>query len=204
MRRFVYVLLALACLGADCERERLVKLDHGQLTAPDDGRKLYPVGGPWVLYADPYMLDHPDAVHESAGYINQRFGTYWLDVLVDADAFFHAGAGDYGDDMLILLTIGSLPDRAWPEPDPGGYADLDWYCRDSEDECYITRCEIVLDVDVALSWQATRDYLLHELGHCPFGFAHDEDSVDLGSCMSSPPTFDCEFTDSDVDRVEGR
>jgi hypothetical protein len=42
-----------------------------------------------------------------------------------------------------------------------------------------------------------RDAAAHEGGHV-LGFDHDDSSLDLGSCMASPPEYDCDATEADV------
>jgi hypothetical protein len=91
-----------------------------------------------------------------------------------------------------VLRVGALPDPLWDEPGPGGVALPVW-----DSTCGIIFCEIVIDYEHAYDLETLERRAVHELGHCPLGLAHDEPSLDLGSCMSSPPPWGCDIIPPD-------
>jgi hypothetical protein len=96
----------------------------------------------------------------------------------------------------VLVWVGALPDPDFEEPGPGGITDLSW---DEEGRIFVA--DIIIDYEEAYDPQTFRDRLLHEFGHI-FGLGHAESSIDLGSCMSSPPQWNCNMPTSERDLVQ--
>lgn len=195
MRRMILMVAAVALLGAECEAERLEKMDHGFLKM--NGLTLSPMSLPCEVIGDG-SIEHPDTFYECLEDLNEWF--YPTDAVsgdIDEERFvaYELGSSEarYG---TILVSVGSLPDLDWYEPGPGGVADLVW-----NDEGRILYADVVIDYEHAYDRQTFRDRLLHELGHACLALAHDDSSIDLGSCMASPAEYDCDFPPGDVERI---
>jgi hypothetical protein len=188
--RTLLIALALAVLsGSECERERLDDLDHGFLEVDDC--TLYQGIDPFAVAIDATGLDD-DQIEEL------RLAVEYADARCPGGLMYEGTEVTPGFEGWVSISVSALPDSLWDEPGPGGVALPVW-----DLDCGIVSCEIIIDYEHAYDLQTLRDRTLHELGHCPFGLAHDGDSLDLGSCMSSPPAWDCDYTDRDVERLGG-
>jgi hypothetical protein len=195
-------------MGSDCEKSRLESLDNGQMTT-DQGVPLYPASLPWEVVGE--EMENPEALSDAieaangwfspvevfaGGVDSERFMA--LDLLPEPVSCEEDDPG-YERCGVILVSQGYVGTPDWDEGldfnDDGGIADMRWN-EDGE----ILYGDIILNIDYAYDYQTMRDTSLHELGHF-LGFAHDGDSLDLGSCMSSPPQYDCRYTESDIERV---
>jgi len=161
-----------------------------------NGLEIGPSVLPWTVIGDD-SIEHPATFNECLNLMNN-----WLAPLevfdgeINQDRFYEMEARDDVDRSgVILVWIGALPDPDFEEPGPGGIADLTW-----DETGGIWVADIVIDYEHAYDEQTFRDRFLHELGHT-LGLDHDEDSLDLGSCMSSPPAWNCGLTDGDVELV---
>jgi hypothetical protein len=175
-------------------------LDHGLMVR--DGNELRPMVLPWEVVISPDM-EHGDAVVEAAeawnGWLSPLVG---LETTIDGTRFEEIWPLEPGDRMGIVLvsegfagTPGGMTDSGELLEDPGGVAHLVWNA-DGE----IVAADIVISSDIAYDRQTVRDVAAHEFGHA-FGLAHDGSSLDLGSCMASPPEYDCEATAGDRDLI---
>jgi hypothetical protein len=97
----------------------------------------------------------------------------------------------------LLFWVGALPDPGWEpeggEPGPGGVACLYW-----DDYGSIQSVDVVIDYEHAYDRETFIRRSFHEFGHS-LGFEHDDYSLDLGSCMSSPPPYGCRILEDDVE-----
>jgi len=169
--------------GSECERERLDGLDKERLEV--DGLELYQGIIPMVVAIDDFNMDVEQiaVVGDCVDHING----------LAPGLLQHQETGEPGHIGWALVSVGVPPPTVVGDPDPGGVALLEWDASGG-----ILYCDIVIHYEYAYDLQTFRDTLLHEMGHCPLGLAHDGDSIDLGSCMSSPVLWDCDYTDNDV------
>ena len=191
-------LLTVPCLlGSECEARRLENLDNGMMM--DDELTLHPMIIPWDVVADEF--EQPRAVDEAMEIVNDAFfPTQVLVGGIDAVRFEEVSGGVPIEWIgTILLSEGFVGTPTWDGElgfeDAGGIADMRW-----NDDGEIFYVEIIINSDVAYHRESVRRYLVHEFGHA-MGLAHDEDSLDLGSCMSSPAPYGFELLESDVQRV---
>lgn len=154
-----------------------------------DGLRLCPDYVPWEIVADD-SIEHPDIFYECIDIANS-----WVESNIiiygeiDDDRFNDLYFSDVEERPgIVLHWIGALPDPDFDEPGPGGITDLTW-----NEEGGIWVADIIIDSEDSYDRQTYRDRLLHEFGHI-FGLAHAQDSLDLGSCMSSPPQWNCDMT----------
>jgi len=190
--------IGILVLGADCELERLEKMDRGFLKT-DDGIELVSMVLPWEVVGDSSTIEHTDMFDNVIGEMNSWFSPLVVfEGGIDGERFVELGDLPSSErDGIILVWVGALPEPYWDEPGPGGVADLTW-----NEFGEILRCDVVIDAEHAYDAQTFRSRLIHELGHC-LGLAHDESSIDLDSCMASPPLVTCSITRRDVERVRG-
>ena len=192
--RLVVLMLSFIMMGAECELERLNKLES-HLIETDEGT-LTPMVLPWEVIGDD-TIEHREVFYEVLDDMNELF--FPLDVFfgdIDDARFDEVDLGSPDDrNGIILVWVGTLPDPDWDEPGPGGVADLTW---NSTGE--ILRADVVIDAEHAYDEETFRARLIHELGHT-LGIGHTGQSVDLNSCMSSPPVSGCVITEYEVDLV---
>lgn len=176
--------------------------DRGRMER--DGVELRPMVLPFeVIVSD--AVEHPGAVTEGLDVWNAaRSPLDAFEVRVDQAAFDAAWPLAPEDRMGIVLvsegfagTPGGMTDQGEMLDDPGGVAHLVWN-PDGE----IVAADIIISSDVAYDRQTVRDVSAHEGGHV-LGLDHDDSSLDLGSCMASPPEHDCDATDHDAALLRG-
>jgi hypothetical protein len=197
MLRLLFILVMISCLtGSDCETERLESLNNGQMT--DDDLILHPMVVPWEVISDD--LEQPRGLDEAMEIVNEAFfPTQVLSGGIDVERFDESILDTDGLFGVILLSQGFVGTPEWDEElgfiDDGGIARMEW---NEFGEIYFV--EIIINSDIAYDRRSVREVLIHEFGHA-LGLAHDEESLDLGSCMSSPPPYGCELLLSDVELV---
>jgi len=187
-------------MGSDCENKRLAGLNHGRMTT-EEGLEIRNSELPCVLVAEGF--EHPEAFDRALERVNSTFlPTIAVTGEIDADLFSELDLGPvenrYG---AVLVWEGFVGTPDWDEGldfnDDGGIADLVWDEATGE----IVYADIVVNSDIAYDADTVELVLVHEIGHACFGLAHDEDSMDLGSCMSNPPPYDCHIISADVELV---
>jgi hypothetical protein len=203
MRRALTSILFVSILlmGSECERTRLDGLDNGLLTTPM-GETLRPVVFPWTIVAQEF--EDESVFYDAIEYANDSF--YPLVVFDGEISEEHFLELEFASDVerygTVIVSVGSLETPEWDFDldlrDTGGITTLRW-----SDNGDILFADIVMNIDYAYDSERFREFLLHELGHT-LGLDHDETSIDLGSCMSSPPAYDCSFTENDVEEVSAR
>lgn len=152
---------------------------------------------PWVVVADD-SLDDPSALDEAIDLMNGWFAPYVVFTGgVDCETFDQLWYLDPEDRQgYILFWVGALPNPEWEfygDEGPGGIARL--YI---DDYGVIRSADVVIDSEHAYHRETFIRRSVHELGHT-LGFEHDDYSLDLNSCMSSPPVPLCRILQSDVD-----
>lgn len=186
------VLFSLSLCG--CDDVSIGPEDRGRIIT-NDGLELRPESLPWTVVISE-EVEQADAVIDAAESINgwvgfDAFVTHvdqsWFDLLDVSDSFDRVGT--------IIVWQGFTGTPEWVGEldwiDAGGLADLRW-----DEYGRIQYADIVINYDYAYHWQTVRDIAAHELGHT-LGLEHDDNSLDLGSCMASPPEYDCELTIQD-------
>ncbi len=191
----VVVLSFPVLTGAECEEERLRGLDNG-LMITSDGNELCGTcesQGPWTVIGDPTTITFPEEFSEACEDI-RVFGEERIErcELNQEDYDFHSNIITQTVRDRVVLVDMELMDEMY-----GGVTE---WGADS------TGCLLLADIHLnydVFSGRLFRDRLKHELGHALFGLAHDEQSMDLNSCMSSPVprSLDCEFTAWDIERA---
>lgn len=148
-------------------------------------------------------FEHPTSFHNALERINASFAptqsvTGEIDELYFSTLDIGPAENRYG---VVLVSVGYVGNPDWHQgldiDNPGGITDLVW----DEETGEILYADVILNIDYAYDEEWTTQALIHELGHACFGLAHDGDSEDLGSCMSSPQPYDCEILQSDVELV---
>jgi hypothetical protein len=170
--------------------------------AHPDGSAITYCDLPFALTPDESIGD-PTVITEAIDQVNARFDMEAMiggavDVMRWEDL---ATNGHRYRSGTILLWVGALPvdEWEWGDMEPvtaGGTARLFF----GPGGC-IDHADIVIDYADAYDRDTVRRRLLHEFGHAVFGLAHDGDSIDLGSCMSSPAPYGCDYTDGDVELI---
>jgi hypothetical protein len=195
---WILVLVSLMTMGSDCEQERLNGLDNG-LMELEDGTELRPMVLPMEVVGQEF--DEPDVFYDALESMNAWF--FPTDVFfgdIDEERFLELEfATDEERFGTILVSVGSLETPTWDFDmafqDAAGVAVVRWNAGGE-----ILFVDIILNIDYAYNSFRLTEYFIHELGHS-LGFEHDGDSLDLNSCMSSPPAIGCEFTALDCDRL---
>lgn len=193
----ILMMMSVLMMGSDCERERLDSLDNGFMET-SDGLVLTPMVLPWEVVAED--MEHPEALSDAMEMMNEWF--FPTEVFfggIDSERFTSLDLGPESDRYgIILVSVGSMATSGWEDgldfEDSGGIADLAW-----NEAGEILFVDIIVNIDYAYNVESTCNTLLHEFGHS-LGFGHDGDSIDLGSCMSSPAPYDCLFTEADRNR----
>lgn len=208
MKKLFLIVVAIVVLqGSECEKERLAGMDYGLLETPG-GVELHPMKLPWRIVGE--EMENPEALTDA---IESANGWFAPDVVfdggVDSERFAEIDVlpmpvdcdeSDTNDRCgTILISQGHVGTPDWAEgldfEDYGGISTLWW-----DEDGRILFGDIILNIDYAYDYQTMRDTALHEFGHF-LGYAHDERSLDLNSCMSSPPQHDCEYTEADRGRL---
>jgi len=195
------LMLAAAVLvlqASNCE-VKVAPEDHCQMTVVDDLGEFDPMVSPecdeWWVTASSINFEHPDSFYDAMDAVNDAFGEV-LHGDIDDEGFAALSLLEPQDEAracTILVWVGALPDPQWDEPGPGGICHLYYDLGGS-----VFAAEIVIDFEQSWHEPTCRDRLKHEFGHAPPLFlAHDDSSMDMGSCMASPPEYDCEFTEHD-------
>jgi hypothetical protein len=194
MKRLMMIPLMMFVMGSECERNRLNDMDKGFIV--ENGTSLIPMVLPWEVIGN-LTIEHPDVFYEVLDDMNEWFfPTVVFSGGIDSERFDEVDGNDPNErNGIILVWVGALPDPDWDEPGPGGIADLTW-----NDAGEILRADVVIDAEHSYDSGIFRARLIHELGHC-LGLTHDVVSVDLDSCMASPPLTTCSITERDVERV---
>lgn len=196
----MYVFVSLMLMGSDCEEKRLDDLNDGMMQTA--GVDLRTDQIPWVVVGQSF--EHPESFDRAV----ERMNTYYdpcvvLDAMIDEVAFLELEMAS-DDERLgtIIVSEGFVGTPEWDDElgfiDDGGIADLRW-----DDGGIIIFADIVVNIDHAYDATWVEDTLVHEFGHV-MGLAHDGDSLDLGSCMSSPPPVGCRILTSDVELSSNR
>lgn len=193
----IFLLLVPGLMGSDCEETRLEGLDNGLMQT--EAGELHPLVLPWTVTGSD-NIEHQESFHSAISKANEWFGEEVFTGEIDQDRFEELELMDDGTRIgTIIVYEGMVGSPIWDDGmdfvDAGGIADLAW-----DEDGGIVFVDIVINVDYAYNADTVEDVLLHEFGHA-LGLGHDEDSIDLNSCMSSPPPYDCEYTQRDIDRV---
>jgi hypothetical protein len=184
-------------LVALCGCDGIGPVDRGRMER--DGNVLRPMVLPFEVIVSP-DVEHADAVTDGLDVWNAATDPLTaFEVRVDGAAFDAAWPLAPEERMGVVLvsegfagTPGGMTDAGVSFDDPGGVALLVWNA-DGE----IIAADVTISSDIAYDRQTVRDAAAHEGGHV-LGFDHDDSSLDLGSCMASPPEYDCDATEADV------
>jgi hypothetical protein len=201
MSRLILILAVIPLLmGSDCD-VRARPVDRQLLmyeTSDGTEVEILPNQIPWIVVADDSIED-PRWLDEVLDRMNEWFTPYRVfEGGVDQELFESLWYLDSEDrEGYILFWVGSLPDPEWDfeidETEIGGVANL---YMDSYGT--IRAADIVINFDYAYHRNTFIRYSVHECGHT-LGLDHDDYSLDLGSCMSSPPPYGCRILESDVE-----
>lgn len=161
--------------------------------------ELHPLVLPWTVIGSD-NIEHRTSFHSAIDKVNGWFDEEMFVGEIDQDRFDELEAMSESARIgTIIVYEGPISSSSWDDgldfDDAGGIAELTW-----DDSGGIVFVNIVINVDYAYNADTVEDVLLHEFGH-GLGLGHDEDSLDLNSCMSSPPPFDCEYTQHDINEV---
>lgn len=170
-----------------------------------NGYELEPAVLPWDVVVDP-DIECIEAVTQAFHDINSWFEpALMFQVNVDGERYDELWYLDATERVgTILLTVGftgtpeGLSDDGEPIGEQQGIAVLAY-----DESGSIQAADIVISSDFAYDDQTVRDVTCHEAGHT-LGLEHDGSSLDLGSCMSSPPEWRCEYTPQDIGLIEAR
>lgn len=195
---FLFLFVLCDCEGCPIE---VGPEDNGRMV--EEGSELRPLALPWLVSVSE-DIDNRDAVLSALDDLNSQLDpVVAFDVSTDLELYDelwllapNARVGTVLISQGFAGTPGGLSEDGVPLEDPGGITYLIW-----DEEGMILAADIVLSSDYTYHWQTTRDVTAHEAGHT-LGLAHDDSSLDLGSCMASPPEYDCELTPSDVVLVQ--
>lgn len=187
MKNITTMIVVLILLqGGDCEIERLESLN----CRPEEVTEgiLRPIVLPSIVIGDS-SIDCHDEFYEAIDEYNEYYFPRIVFVGdIDDERFVEIDAMNPEDRNGIVLTwVEALPDP-WDEPGAGGYCDRFW---NSDGE--ILRANIIIDDEISYDCLTYKSHFLHELGHA-LGIGHAQNSIDLNSCMASPPFVDCELT----------
>jgi hypothetical protein len=202
MQRFI-AFCALLCLFSACDP---TYLDEGRIVR--DGHELHAAWLPWLVVADstfgsevePHVLD--DAIEWWNG---QGAGVLFEPGEISEARFWELYDGEPEERIgYVLVSVQAITsDTGWnpddDEPDANGDATLH-YCRETRPACEpggITWAEVRIDYEIAYHEPTALLVLIHEFGHT-LGLADDPESLDLGSCMSSPTFEGCGLTAGDL------
>lgn len=168
------LLLAVFCLGADCEQARIDGLDAGRMVL-SDGTEMSPSTLPWRVVADD-SIDRAMVV-EAVAWWGEESGMH---VFVMDDS---AQPWDFG---VIEVSSG----YSTTEDLLGVFNDV------TDDDGLIQSGNIIISSDILYDDDYTFHVILHEMGHA-LGLADDPHSIDLDSIMSSPVIVGSSLTSHD-------
>lgn len=196
----ILLVLIIPSLGSECERKRLTELNECLLEL-SDGTLLYPSSSPFdVIFRED--LQNLSAALDGLAEVNKAFGTWSVfNPIVSTDQWNNIELLPLIERVqLVIVSEGFAGAPTWDGAellsDPGGMSILYW-----QDDHRIVSAEITLSPDYTYDPEWVRKGMIHELGHV-LALAHDPRSIDLGSCMTSPPYDNCTLILADVDCVE--
>lgn len=196
----IFLTLITLTLGAECEEKRLTDLNECRMEL-SDGTFLYPYGFPFdVILRDD--IQNLDAALDGVREINDAFAPRVVfRSVVSTDQWREISEAPLSSrTQTVTVSEGYAGRGHWDgsalRDDPGGLSTLYW----AEDH-RISHADVVLSADYTYAAEWVRKGIIHELGHV-LSLAHDGNSIDLGSCMSSTPYNNCTLISADVDCVE--
>lgn len=176
MQRVVTVLVALAMLGSDCERERLEGLDEGMYAEPEYL--------PWAVVPEPELELE---VLQACDWWNNEMSRDGVTRVV-----FHPEPGadyDEGTHGVIPVFYGFIPENE-DGTMPGGLFEY------AERDGLLLYGQITILADLEYHPATVSAALRHELGNA-LGLADDPNSIDLNSVMSYELAENGELTEHD-------
>ena len=189
----ILIPITFLIIGSDCEQARIESFDKGRMKIDDV--ELVPFGYPFHVVADSMNFDNIHVLSEVIDYINQSAQFTLFTLSTDHQLFRLMEIAEPEDRIgTVLFWIGSLPTEGWYEDEPqeGGRATLYF-----DEMGFIVYADVAIDHDHAYHEETVRKRSIHELGHV-LGLAHDGNSIDLNSCMTSPPIDGCILTEHDI------
>jgi len=177
-QRIAMVVVALAVMGSDCERERLEGLDEGMYAEPEYF--------PWAIVPEPELeLD----VGQACQWWNEQLSRDGVTRVVH---HLEPGA-DYPEAThgVIPVFYGYLPPNE-DGTDPGGLFEY------AERDGLLLYGTITVSADMEYHAPTVGGILRHELGNA-LGLADDPNSIDLNSVMSFELAEHGELTEHDFE-----
>jgi hypothetical protein len=202
MQRFTALCALLCLLSWACDP---TYLDNGRLVR--DGNELHAAWLPWLVVADSTLETEvaPTVLPDAIEWWNEQCAAPLFELeSVGEERFWELYDGEPEDRIgYVLVSVEAITsDLGWnpddDEPDANGDATLH-YCRETRPACDpggITWAEVRIDYEIAYHEPTSLVTLIHEFGHT-LGLADDPESLDLGSCMSSPTFEGCGLTSGD-------